>query len=30
MIMKKIWDGWLKDSVFMSCVLYTIATLVIV
>lgn len=28
MIMKKIWNGWFKDSVFMYCVIYTIATLV--
>lgn len=26
--MKKIWNGWLKESVFMYCVIYTIATLV--
>lgn len=26
--MKKMWNGWLKESVFMYCVIYTIATLV--
>jgi len=26
--MKKIWNGWFKESVFMYCVIYTIATLV--
>ncbi len=26
--MNKIWNGWLKESVFMYCVIYTIATLV--
>lgn len=26
--MKRIWNGWLKDSAFMYCVIYTIATLV--
>ena len=26
--MKKIWNGWLKESVLMYCVIYTIATLV--
>ncbi len=26
--MNKIWNGWLKESVIMYCVIYTIATLV--
>ncbi len=26
--MKKIWNSWLKESVFMYCFIYTIATLV--
>ena len=26
--MKKIWNEWLKDSVFIYCVIYTITTLV--
>ena len=26
--MKKIWDEWLKSSMFIFCVIYTIATLV--
>lgn len=26
--MKKIWNEWLKESVFMYCVIYTLATLV--
>lgn len=26
--MKKIWNEWLKDSVFIYCVIYTIVTLV--
>lgn len=26
--MKKVWNEWLKESVFMYCVIYTIATLV--
>ena len=26
--MKKIWNVWLKDSVFIYCIIYTIATLV--
>jgi len=26
--MKKIWDNWLKNSMFLFCFIYTIATLV--
>lgn len=26
--MKKIWNAWLKNSIFIFCVIYTIATLV--
>lgn len=25
--MRKIWDSWLKESVFIYCVIYTIATI---
>ncbi len=24
--MKKIWNGWLKESIFVYCVVYTVAT----
>ncbi len=26
--MKKIWDGWLKEGIFLYCVIYTITTIV--
>lgn len=26
--MKKIWDSWLKNSVFLFCTIYTVATIV--